>query len=367
MCVSDKAFKLKEGRPMPSVNMVHVLRLSGRAALGITSRRPRCLLTLQQRFMTSNAPPSKHSAQVITAMTAITALVSCVTLAYLNNQQRASSQDKLPRLGDAMKKALPFSYGSMGKHKLVDRLPFMQAIKECLVADSYGTFVVWAPRHSGKSTYIRQEAEKWVKDGKLAGKTRHVCWISSYHNPVGKTVCESLNVQDTDDLQAQLTGTNFEVLVVLDQFDQAFGRNDALLRSDVVGLTAASVSSKKFRVVIGMHNHVWAAQVLSWNARKKIHLCGGLKSGMATKISDFKWTATEEACFLANPDSMDWTKEDKQAYINAGCQSGNIDTMILLKSKAQLHEHPHQIKADEDLWSKGISYLNEHAHEQSLV
>jgi|688.fasta_scaffold290273_1 hypothetical protein len=295
-----------------------------------------------------------------------------------------------------------FLRAQVGGRGLVDRPVFERALADCFAG--HGAFVVWAPPESGKTTCLRQAAAKWVAQGEAAGKRRHVCWISSYTDHVVRQVSRRLCVRDTDDLQAQLSGTDYEVLVVLDQFDEAFHRlGDAPLPGNVVELAAASVCSKRFRVVVAVHDPVHAAKVLSWNARKKIFLCGALKSGDAAAVAQFKWTEPEVRAFLdaarprtkpatkpaTKPGTTElWTSDDEQAFVIAACKSSRTSTMErLLGNKAELYRHADllvqpdmsvhtckvqpdlsvhtcQVQADADKWTDGIAYLQAHARDE---
>jgi hypothetical protein len=266
------------------------------------------------------------------------------------HQSRPAPAPSAKCLADVMHEPLP---AARVEGKFVERVPFQQAVAECLAG--HGVFVVWTPPGCGKTRCIREAADQWVAEGRARGKTRHVCWVSSYADPVGKTVSAQLHVRDTDDLQAQLYGTDYEVVVILDQFDDAFGREDRWLESNVVELAAASFCSKKFRVVIGVQSHVHAAEILSWNARAKLFLCGGVKTRDASKIADFKWTARE----VGQLARAEWTQEDRRAFITAGCQSGNIADMARLQT--EMHKDADRLQKQAALWTDGIHYLNAHA------
>jgi hypothetical protein len=256
-------------------------------------------------------------------------------------------------LADVMREPLPTARRVQGK--FVERVPFQRAVAECLAG--HGVFVVWTPPGCGKTQCMREAADRWVAEGMAKGKARHVCWVSSYADPVVKTVSAQMRVRDTDDLQAQLYGTDYEVVVILDQFDDAFSHDDRWLQSNVVELAAASFGSKKFRVVIGVHSPVHAAEILSWNARAKMFLCGDVKTGNASKLVEFKWTA-HEVGQLVRPE---WTQEDRRAFITAGCQSGNIADMTRLQT--EMHKDADRLQTQADLWTDGIRYLIVHARD----
>ena len=265
------------------------------------------------------------------------------------------------QLSDALKEPMAPLF-NLGKHHLIDRPDFTQAIATCLDSAASGLFVVWAPADSGKTNCMEQAAKRWLHGADAASTKRHVRFLSSYSaydNP-NALLQNSLHVRDADDLRCQLEETGYEVLIVLDQFDEAFHGDTEQLRRFTVELAAAAKRSKKLRVLVGLQNPNRAKMALGWNASKKIHLCGEFPHSDASKLSKLKWTRDEALKFLAGV-GAEWTDEDKECFCAAACTSGNIATLIMLKGdKSLLHDTATQatIDADAQMWKTGIAILS---------
>jgi hypothetical protein len=308
-----------------------------------------------------------------------------------------------------------------GAHPLVLKPEFVSAIKEtCLAPAMYGVFVVWAPAGSGKTNYILHAADEWLKsdDGGWGGggggrrRRRHVRYVRAYRNNSSsgggsssksnssssessswpdELLKKHLRVADAEELGRRLDALHSEVVLVLDQFDDAFSKPtsenssssssgggnstaaDEQLGRFVRELAAVSTGSRNFRVVLALRNPGLAATVLGW--RSGIHLCGGAD---ATRIRRFKWGEDEARGFLlgggggsssssskgggatATAAAGAWSDEDQQLFVEAVCESGCIETMVELKRDRTLlrsEQFRKIVEADGKKWEEGIEIL----------
>lgn len=280
----------------------------------------------------------------------------------LTNVAKLVESVTAPTLQSALKE--PLSDIRTSRHPLVLQRTFVDGIKRCLQPDSYGVFVVWAPPDSGKTSYMHHAATEWLNEPPTMGAPshRHVRFIRTYGGLKAPEdlLQNHLFVRSCEDLTARLADLDYEVVLVLDQFDDAFTSNmeqrDALKRF-VRGLAAVSKNSRYFRVVLGLTNPGLAKTVLCWNQGKKIYLCGGVN---ANNVLKFKWDKAEIRQF-AEPDWSDWSDDDKQRFTQAACKSGNVETMVQLKhDRSLLQDVTFQqvVEADAKAWETGIALIH---------
>ena len=281
---------------------------------------------------------------------------SCSFVSDLYNKKLVASVTA-PTLQSALKEPLP----DICTGRLVLQRTFVDNIKTCLQPDNYGVFVVWAPPDSCKTSYMHHAATEWLNEPPTinASSHRHVRFITTYHGLKAPEdlLRNHLFVSSCEELTARLADLDYEVILVLDQFDDAFTSNmeqrDALKRF-VRGLAAVSKNSRYFRVVLGLTNPGLAKTVLCWNQGKKIHLCGGFD---ANNVLKFKWGEAETKQFV----EPDWSDDDKRRFTHAACKSGNVETMAQLKhDRSLLHDATFQqvVEADGKAWETGIALIH---------
>ena len=241
---------------------------------------------------------------------------------------------------------------------LVVQPTFAGSIKTWLQSDQYGVFVVWAPPRSGKTTCIHAAAAEWLQAPTLHSHAfhRHVRFIQSYNVQAPEELLrDHLHISSCDALAARLADLDYELVLVLDQFDKAFTSDKEqrhAIKRFVRSLAAMSKNTQRFRVVLGLTNPGLAKTVLCWNAGKKIHLCGD-----ANNITKFKWGEAEARQIVPSG----WSDEDKQAFIQAACKSGNVETIMQLKHDRMLlldAAFQQVVEADGKAWETGAALIH---------
>ena len=244
-------------------------------------------------------------------------------------------------------------------HHLVGREPFLNAIGQCFEDSAFGVYVVWAPAQSGKTNYTAQVAEAWANKS----TKRHWKKIKTYDAFVkpNDLLVSVLNVADASALEQQLAEVDREVVIVLDQFGEAFQHFDpGQLQSFVVGLAQASQHGKNFRVLVNVQDPDVADVLLAWNGGEKIFLCGEVPRGSAQDILHFKWQEDEARKFLEGV-GPEWTEEDKKLFAEAACKGSNIAKLKRMKEDRSLVRDAgmwQRLDVDAAKWTSGVACLS---------
>ena len=281
---------------------------------------------------------------------------------YTKDDNKAPRLPKsTPRLVDKLTELTQdFSKPTTQLTSFIERKEFSAEIHKCLT-DKYRTMnVLWAPPGAGKTTYVWEVSRAWEI---ASSKTRKVFYVSNYATTNLNDVLKDLNVKDIADLKAQLAeNPTFEVVLVLDSFDQAFETHHSeTIRPWLLDLLEAT--SDKFHVLCVMSKPHKAKQVLDW--KQKIGLCGTtFSSEEAYKIANFKWTPVQIAMYI-NTYPTTLTNREKRNFI-AASRCGNIRFM----NKMFGNQHwvkpyfwnktfKRRLAMYEERWKYGISVLSQ--------
>ena len=285
----------------------------------------------------------------------------CLAAYAMDNNKAPQLLKSTPRLVDKLTELTQnFSKRYARLTSFIEHKEFATAIHKCLT-DKYRTMnVLWAPPGSGKTTYVWEVSRAWKID---SSKTRKVFYVSNYATPTMNDVLKDLNVKDIADLKAQLAeNPTFEVLLVLDSFDQAFETHHSeTIRPWLLDLLEAT--SDKFHVLCVMSKPHKAKQVLDW--KQKIGLCGTTFPSEAYKIANFKWTPDQISRYI-NTSPMTVTGREKRNFI-AASRCGNIRFMNKMVSN-QYWVKPYfwdkafkrRLAMYEERWKYGISVLSQY-------
>lgn len=260
-----------------------------------------------------------------------------------------------PRLADAQDFSKRYHYLT----SFIEHKEFQAEIYKCL-KDKYRTMnVLWAPPGAGKTTYALAVCYDWQN---VSAKTRKVFYVSDYSTSSLNDVLKDLKVKDVADLKAQLDHhPAFEVVLVLDSFDQAFEKHDSeIIRPWLLDLLEAT--SERFHVLCIMSKPHKAKRVLNW--KQKIGLCGTTFPCEAYKTANFKWTHDQISKYVKMYGSETWTHQDKRNFVLA-CQCGNINFMNAMLSNQHWFKpyfwdktFKRRLAVYEDRWKYGISVLS---------
>ena len=248
---------------------------------------------------------------------------------------------------------------------MIESKQFVQAVRQCFDDTSYGVYVVWAPPGAGKTTCTDRVAEAWCKETR-DNYCRKIDCYEDFDMPNDMLV-KVLHVADASDLAEQLSKTSVstQLVVVLDQFDDAFRKFERnQLESFVVGLAQASQYSKNYRVIINVSDVAVADVVLGWNSGEKLLLCGEVPRGTAQRIMHFKLNE-DEASLLLTHTKPEYTEEDRKLFVQGACKSSNMLTIQLIiqslkRTPMLVHslEMQHRIDADAAAWVAGVNQLS---------
>ena len=142
------------------------------------------------------------------------------------NNKAPQLPESTPRLVDALTHPTQdFSKQSDQLTRFIEHKEFVREIHKCLTHKYFTMNVLWAPPGAGKTTYVWSATCVWQN---VSAKTRKVFYVSDYATPTMNDVLKDLNVKDIADLKAQLAeNPAFEVVLVLDSFDEAFETHDS--------------------------------------------------------------------------------------------------------------------------------------------
>ena len=285
----------------------------------------------------------------------------CLAVYAMDNNKAPRLPKSTSRLVNALTQPTQdFSKRYARLTSFIEHKEFAAEIHKCLTDKHRTMNVLWAPPGSGKTTYVWEVSRAWKID---SSKTRKVFYVSYYSTPTMNDVLKDLNVKDIADLKAQLAeNPTFEVLLVLDSFDQAFETHHSeTIRAWLLDLLEAT--SDKFHVLCVMSKPHKAKQVLDWKGN--IGLCGTtFQSKEAYKIANFKWTPVQIAMYI-NTYRTTLTNREKRNFI-AASRCGNIRFM----NKMFGNQHwvkpyfwdkafKRRLEMYEERWKYGISVLSQ--------
>lgn len=232
---------------------------------------------------------------------------------------------------------------------------FLASIHNCISHVDGGLFVVWAPASSGKTANVRQAAYEWQE----AASRNYVVYVNcySFHSP-RDIIRDVLHVRNPTDLKEQLADLEVEVLLILDQFDDAFMQykyQENHLEVLMLELAQQSRAQKNFRVLVVVRDYLLADKMISWNDHQKLLLCAGAPGGHASNIERFKFGPSQ---VLKYAEAAGWHEDVRAAVVAAVSKSGNMVTASeILRDPFCLSWLKERIDEDARAWQLGCAYL----------
>lgn len=157
-----------------------------------------------------------------------------------------------------------------------------------------------------------------------------------------------------------------ELVIVLDQFDQAythFSKSKGALETFMTELAALSRSDpKNFRVIVAVRDDVLADEILGWNGNEKFQL----SADSAKAIATFKFEEKEAQEYLTRYGgevARGWDEQTRKLWVAAACKSGSMlsmNTLIMNPLKLKEAEFVERVNDNQDVWQKGVDFLDGH-------